>query len=217
MSSPDLIIASVLAQHTAEQSAIDAARAAEPVVTVTFTPNPIAPVKAKKIKASEAPKPTGVMLGLAGIVPGTLDAAAFMAAARKAGQRINDEGKPYFNMAEVRGDTIKAIAGYIGYDPRGDFGAQDIAARAQAMRDLKVTKVTAGPAVLRNASKSLNGFVSGLPDVKAKALANLRAQAEGIVETIAESTKAGDEGKVALERERLSHVRQQIRDMGFEE
>lgn len=213
-SSPDSIVASLLAQHNAEQTALDAQKAAEPKVTVTFSPNPLPRVKAKKVTApihhgSNIPSMTNMP------ERGSLDAAAFMAAVRSAGQRINDGGFPYTAPLEVRGDLIRAIHGYVGYDSRGDFGSQETAARGKAMRDLKIRKVTAGPEVLRNASKSLDGFVAGLPDHRAKALSNLLAQREVVVEAIATYTAAGADDKAALEAERLSHLRIQITAMGF--
>jgi hypothetical protein len=219
----DTAIAMLLLQHENEQAAINA-NARE--VTITRSLNPSPPKEKKQPKAKQAVS-TATLTYLNGLPQkGTLDAAGFMAAIKVAGRRLNDFGHPYTDQGQVRHDMIRAIASYIGYDPRGNFGAQDIAARAQAMRDLKVVKVTAGPPVLRNASKSIAGYVHGMPDTRAKALSNLRAQGEATLSSIIEHEKAAmdmsrsdnerrlSEGLAKLDRERLSHIHTDIRAMG---
>ena len=213
----DNALSLLLSQHTAEQSMIDAAHAAEPKVTVTFSPLPSPKIKAKKLPKAPTVTTTAAALGLYGIIAGTLDASGFMVAMRSAGKRLNESGFPYTAPLEVRGDLIKAIAGYVGYDPRADFGTQETAARAKAQRELSGCKVTAGPSTLRNASKSLDGFVAGLPNHHAKALANLLAQRASTVDAIAAASAAGDETRLALEQERLSHLRSQIEAMGYDD
>lgn len=231
-SSPVNIVAALLAQHASEQTAIDTARAAEPVVTITFSPNPPAKIKAKKVTA---PDNTGksAIPGIFGLPDkGSLDAAGFMAAYRTAGKRPNSQGVLIPVPSEKRTDVIKAIHGYfwtyqkigsqlvkvpVGYDARGNFGQQEQAALALAAKELGVSKVTAGKdrAEVKSAARSLAGFVAGVPDSRGKYLANLLAQREVIVEAIATYTAAQADDKVMLEEERLSHLNAQLEAMGY--
>jgi hypothetical protein len=214
----DSALSLLFAQHATEQSALDRAAAAAPKVTLSRAPNPSPKIKAKKIVQAEH-KP-GIP-GLALPMRGTLDASAYMAAVKVAGRRmgevdpISGVSLPYTDQGEVRNDLIKAIAAYIGFDPKGNFGAQDAAARAQAMRDLQIVKVTAGDRKAKaSAARSLAGYVAGMPDRSAVALANLQAQHAVTVEAIAHFVQADDKVREAVERERLSHIERQMADLG---
>lgn len=116
---------------------------------------------------------------------GTLDAKGFLLAMRNAGKRVNQETSAVFvDPREIRNDQIKAIHAfmyqetrqgrvYIGYDPKGEFGSQDQAARALAQRELR------GPVKVSEVVKpslSAAGYVAGMPEPSQKLLANLRAR-----------------------------------------
>ena len=163
MSNPaDNLIASLLSQHVAEQ---DHKAKTAPVVTFSMTPKPSAKPSVKRAPIHD-PKPlNGVTVGIAGVEKGSLDAAGFMLAIRNAGKRPNDKGIMVRHPDQERGDIIKAIHAYVGYDPRGNFGTQDQAARAKAQAELRPTS-NVGPSreEMRSASRSLAGYVAGMPD-----------------------------------------------------
>lgn len=221
----DTALAYLLLQHEQEQAAL-ASNVKTVTVTRSLNPTPTAPKKQPKAKVAISEATRTHMNGLP--AKGTLDAAGFMAAIKAAGRRFNDKGFPYTDHGQVREDTIKAIAAYIGYDPRGNFGAQDIAARAQAQKELGANKVKAFPEgkALRNASHSLGGYVSGIPDTQAKAIAHKRAQAENCLQAIIQHDSAAldmtrseaerrlSEGLAQLEREKLTHIHTDLRAMG---
>jgi hypothetical protein len=143
-----------------------------------------------------------------------------MSAIRSAGKRRNDQGVMTTAPMEVRGDMIKAIDAFIGYDIGGNFGSQDTNARMLAARLLNPVKDN-GPSreEQRSAARSLQGFVAGLPDNHAKHLANLRAQAEKATEALIECEKVGNEVGAAVERERLNGeagIYAQIKALGFD-
>jgi len=127
----------------------------------------------------------------------------------------------------VRNDLICAIHAYMGYDNRRDFGSQDIEARSQAQRELR--GVAPGPTLeeKRAASRSVGGFVAGLPDHKVRGLANLRAREVAAVEAMLDHEKVAHDSKrctadrllaqglADVERDRIAHIRADIAAMGF--
>lgn len=162
-------------------------------------------------------------------VKGTLDAASFMQAIRQAGRRVNDKGVSYTDQNEVRGDTIKAIAGFIGWNPRESFGSQEQNARAMASRMLsKRQDHGMTREELRSASRSLTGYVAGMPDRIARCVDNLKARAVTATEAMIQHEKDSQdmsrgtqarllsEGLAQVERERIEQIRADIRAMGFE-
>jgi hypothetical protein len=184
--SQDSTIALLLAQHATETAHREAHKV---VVTVTMSPNP-SPRKGKTAKVVAPPTPTTRSLGVSLPATGTLDAAGFMRAIRIAGQRTTPEGKTYTDPGQVRGDTIRAIAGYVGYDPRGSFGSQDTAARALASRTLS-GRVIGGMtrAEQRSAARSLEGYVAGMPNHRMAHLVSLQAQESHTAELIIDLKK----------------------------
>ena len=172
------------------------------------------PPKAKKSKAPihQVQQTKGMLRQ-----PTVESSTEFMAAIRNAGKRLNDKGVMTTAPMEVRGDIIKAIDAFVGYDIGGNFGSQDTNARMLAARLLNPVKDNSPTREeLRSAARSLQGFVAGLPDNHAKHLANLRAQAEKVTDALIECEKVGNEVGATVERERLSHIYSQIKSMGFE-
>ena len=171
--SADSAISLLLAQHAVESAHREAHKV---VVTVTMSPNP-SPRKGKTAKVVAPPIMSAKSLGVALPATGTHDAASFMRAIRTAGQRVNQDGKTYTDPGQVRGDTIQAIAGYVGYDPRGSFGSQDTAARAKASRELSGKKIGGMTlAEQKSAARSVTGYVHGMPNHTASYLLSLQAQ-----------------------------------------
>lgn len=141
----------------------------------------------------------------------TLDAKGFLLAMRNAGKRPNDKGVMVVHPNEVRNDQIKAIHAFVGYDNRRDFGSQDTEARAKAQRDLRGYQPV-GPSreEERAASRTLQGFVAGMPQPSQKLLANLRAREQSIAEAMidAKTEEERSAAKVAL-----AQVRQAIDEL----
>jgi hypothetical protein len=109
---------------------------------------------------------------------GTLDARGFMLAIRRATNRE---------------ESIQAIAGYVGYDRNGNFGAQELAARMKATNELKAAvKVVSSTTVqgTGNLAPVLVAYVAGIPDQVAKRIANLEGQERLIGESVADHEKA---------------------------
>lgn len=215
-------LAFLLSQHNSDLASREATKV-EVVVVRNAEP------KSKNAKGEQAapihdgPKVFGVTMP----ERNTLDAKGFLQACRDAGKRRNAEGKPIFDAREVRNDLICAIHAFVGYDNRRDFGSQDIEARAKAQRDLR--GVAPGPTreEKRAASRSVGGFVAGLPDHKVRALANLRAREVAAVEAMLDHEKAANDaqrstadrllsqGLADVERDRIAHIRADIAAMGF--
>lgn len=136
---------------------------------------------------------------------GTLDAKAFLLAMRDAGKRCTAEGKPFIDQREVRNDQIKAIHAFfyemrqgqkvhVGYNPTGDFGSQEQAARMLAQRELR-----GAPKVVEVAkpSRSVAGYVAGMPEPSQRILANLRAREQAACEAMLDAK---------TEQERSAHA-----------
>lgn len=139
------------------------------------------PPKAKGIKAKKvpthSPNPlTANAMGLVGVMVGTMDPKSFLIGMRK---------------APTRDEQVKLIHAYCGYDTRGDFGTQDIAARSKAQRELLPHKVDQGPTreEQRAASRSMTGFVAGMPDHQASQLSALQAREAETAEAIIDLEK----------------------------
>lgn len=224
----DTALAFLLASNVQEQAA--ACREKLTVVSVKVT---MAPKPSKVTHAKNEAAPIREKSGTPGMVMpdrGTLNAKDFLLAMRNAGTRVTPEGKRYIDQREVRNDQIKAIhafmyqetkAGkvYVGYDPKGEFGSQDTAARALAQRELRgAPRVSAETAP----SRTFGGYVAGMPDHKARTLANLQGREVAAVDAmLAHEKDAADmsrseyertlsQGLADAERERLSHIRRDI-------
>jgi len=137
-------------------------------------------------KAPVAKHKTGeAIFGLSLPEKGSLNAQQFMADIRSAGKRPNEHGIPVFHPLMVRDDTIKAIAGFLGYDTRASFAMQEMAARAEAMRQLGIARTNGKTRQEeRSALRSLQGFTAGACDQHAKRIANLKAQEIQLAEEI---------------------------------
>ena len=169
----------MLAKNLAEQAARDEAKVAQAakVEKLTAKAKKAAPIPHQTIAKAEptAPLPTA----------GTMDARTFLTAMLAAGRRKNDRGVVYTNQAEVRGDQIKAISAFIGYDLSLTHGEQEATARAKANRELTGRPIT-GPTreEQRQADRTLKGYVAGVADDTAKAETNVAARyALGLVGT----------------------------------
>lgn len=169
-------------------------------------------IKAKKVP-THSPNPlTASTMGLVGIEVGTLNPRDFLIGMRK---------------ASTRDEQVKLIHAYCGYDTRGDYGTQDMAARAKAQRELNPAKVVSGPTreEQRAASRSMVGYVQGMPDHQAAQLAALQAReaetAEAIIDLekklVAHPALMNDKA-TALELNRLrcllSNVQDNLRQFG---
>ena len=164
---------------------------------------------------------------------GTLDAAGFMKALHSAGMRetlVDYKGEQVKRMVrqpqEVRNDEIKAIAAYIGYNPREEFAGQHLAASNKANAELNPAKALRNFTTRneeRGALRSVAVYCSGLPDHKARALQNLLAREKEAVDAMIQHGKDADDqtrtlaertlstGLAEAERERLIHIREDIK------
>ncbi len=191
-----LALSFLIAQHNAEQ------KPAEPVARTVRTSSKAAPI----------PQPVKANVMTPGITlpaTGTLDARAFIVAMRK---------------ATDRNEQIKCIAAFVGYDAKGDFGSQEVAARAKAQRELSGAPIQ-GPtrAEVKAASRSMTGFVAGMPDNIQRKLADLQAREVAAVDAMLQHQKdakdpsrSEDErllssGLAEVERARLREIRGHIK------
>ena len=218
----DSAIALLIAQHAREQAHLDATRVTVKVVGSLDGSKP----KGKGLKAkrdreftsdgqrsADASKPAPPSL----ILPetGSLTAREFLLVLRTCGRRVSVHGTSFTDEREVRNDTIKAIAGYVGWDATRSFGSQDSEARTKAGREIAGNKRLGGLSVQesRSAARSLAGFTSaafGKPDLTAKHLANLNAQLVAATEAMCEYVRAGNTAGETVERMRLDTLHAEI-------
>ncbi len=117
--------------------------------------------------------------------------------------------------SEIRPDTIRAIAAFIGFDTTADFAPQDTAARQEAARQMGYARTNGVTYREERASnRLLPGVTFGACDQHAKRVADLHAQETAIVAAIIEADKAGDEGAAGLERGRLASVQADLAYIG---
>lgn len=144
-------------------------------------------------------------------IAGTVDASTFMQMMRTAGQRRNDKGRLFTDQSFVRNDQIKAIAAYIGYDNSKNFGPQEQAARAKANRELSGRPIQGQTIEEKRAvSRSLHGFVAGVPDMQAKTLADLRGRETFLTDSMIEAHKAGNRAEAERLFALLGNTRDEI-------
>lgn len=147
---------------------------------------------------------------------GTLDAAGFFSAIKRAGKRVNEHGVLTFVGKTLNGEDVvakdqrAAIAAYIGYNPFELLGSQLQRATAQANRELGITKLNGPmPKEVYRDMRSVQGTTFGMPDHTAKRLADLQAQHRTLVDTIGQleakvaqildlRNRAKREGKLAI-------------------
>ena len=215
--SPDSVIAALLAAHTSHQAAREAN-----AITITVTRN-AAPSErgtkgAKRVMGAKAPKPAAPsVFGVVMPEAKTLDALGYLAAVKVAGQRKDQDGKTFTDSREVRGDLIVALAAYIGYDRNRDFGLQDAFARSHANRVATGRKIdTSGPSRSeeRAANRALTGRVGGMPDYMAAKVGELRGRERHTVDSLIEAHNAGDVARVATLEALLSNVRDELKQIG---
>jgi hypothetical protein len=214
----DAAIAFLIAQHVQESA--QAFREQEStVVKVTMNPEPRKSAKPRKGEQAAPIHGKSTTPGITMPERNTLDAKGFLQAMRDAGKRPNDKGIMVVHPSEVRNDQIKAIHAYCGYDNRENFGAQDQAARAKAQRELR------GPQKVVEVAKpslSAGGYVAGMPDHKARKLADLQGREVAAVDAMLAHQKDADNphrspadrelsaGLAEVERERLTQIRADI-------
>lgn len=157
----------------------------EPRVEVDKGARDSKPIVGKRLKETDN---TGKKLvnGLSLPDAGSLDARSFLVAMRNAGRRKTEEGLSYIDQNEVRDDQIKAIAGYVGYDNRLDFGQQESQARRQAQRALKPQPIDRSEWRRNGTPRNPpHGVTFGMPDMLAARQANLEAQERLAAERLA--------------------------------
>ena len=131
--------------------------------------------------------------------------------------------------AKSRDQTIRAIAGFIGYNSADNFGSQEQSARMVAARMVSKRPIAAGPdrQMQRTADLSAKGFVSGLPDCLAKRLSDLQGREVVAAENMLAYQKASEDpslsedertlenGLAQVESERLSAIRSDMARLTF--
>lgn len=208
-------------------------------VIETVLPAAKAPKAAKAAKAAKAkrekdapiaPKLEALPANMPAI--GSLDAEGFMLAIRDAGcvfvERVNEVTGNVVTVkvrdeSKVRADMIRAIHAFVGYDPSGNFGAQESAARTKAKNTLRPDPIPAATAHRRGGASvapTVAGYVAGMPDHAARYRANLLAQQRLSENTLVDLLKLDAESAIevagvpmtvavaiALETERLDTIR----------
>lgn len=218
----DIVLNNMLAAAAkGNRSEQDQSRVALVKATVAAAkPEPKA-AKPRKVKASEElPASNGEKTVVAVPVPIDLEAKEFLALLRDAGKRVVD-GKRIYDQAEVRNDTIALIARYVGYDPNGSFASQELMARTKAIRETRKEPLPLGPSrsEVRRVNATLTGYVAGIPDPVQRRIDDLKGRERLTVEELIAFEKAAataatpndqERGiviaKTAVERERLSHI-----------
>jgi len=188
------------------------------LVSTYVTPaKPLPEPKAVKVKAPKATKigKVAIVAPKAAhiILPDPTDAymtdveraTRFLVACRNAGKRTI-EGRPVFQAAEERNDTIAAIAAYISYNVGGDFGVQLANAKRVALLAVQPRTV---PETIK-APSHVAGFVAGKPDDRAKYLATMAAQEKLAVEAVIDAVKAGDAQGEEIARAKLDVIRYEV-------
>ncbi len=145
-----------------------------------------------------------------------LDAKSFILAMRNAGKRwVEKDGvtRQVFDRNHERPDQIQAIASYCGYDNSRDFGSQQQAAMAQAQREMR------GPQPLgpsreeqRAATKSLAGFVHGMPAPQQRLVRDLQARAVSLAESRDKATSAIERSQFQV---MLDATNKALAELGF--
>jgi hypothetical protein len=206
-------LASALSFLLASDAAESAANAMPETVTAKVTATvskpraKSAPVEVVNVPSTNtAPAPVVVALP----AKGSLDAKGFILASRK---------------AKSRDEVIHAIAAFVGYDSKRDFGSQEMSAKLLAQRELSGKPVVAAP-FKRSIIPSTAGYVAGMPDHNRRALNDLlgreRLAAEtrdGLVAKAKDHSLPMAERKLAIglarvEQCRLDQIRADIKRFG---
>jgi hypothetical protein len=253
----NVALAFLVGQNASEQAVKDRIAALETenarlALERSKTAKPKVKKAGRPIHEKGNPSPMNTVHGIALPEQGTLDPAGFMQAMKDAGKRTVHmmsevvEGKTrHYTVPQatdtshivtrvehdkVRDDQIKAIAAFVGYDNRRNFGEQEAAARMLAQRKLGGIDYSKGLSreESHKADLSAKGFVAGLPAPVAAKLADLRGReviaADAMIgheKAAADENRTADErelsaGMVEVERERLKSIRSDIRALTFD-
>lgn len=194
-----------LAQALSFLLASDAAEAMARNVKPTVTVVAKVETTARKVRAKVEPTvpSTDKVEPLSMPLPekGSLDAKGFLVACRK---------------AKSRDEVICAIAGFVGYDARRDFGSQEMEAKLAAQRAMRPVAPLAAP-YQRTTVPSIAGFVAGMPDHRRRALHNLLAREQLAAEKLAEHSKLAADEKLSLAERALNDGLAQVEKARLEQ
>lgn len=162
---------------------------------------PKEPKAPKGTKQSEKPIASEVLPDHM-IAKGTYTGEQFLLAIRDAGKR-RFEGRIVFDASFVREDTIRAIGGYLGFDPLRPFGAQELECRQAAQRERVAVK---GERYHRTVTAPTTaGYVAGSYDNCAKRKSNLEAREVLVAAAIAGYHAVSDKASFAKAIEKHYH------------
>ena len=130
--------------------------------------------------------------------------------------------------AKTREERIGIITAYTGYDNAQNYGSQLLVAEMKAKKELRVGPIP-GPSreEQRSAWRSASGFVAGIPDNAQKQLNDLlgreKVAAEALIQHTKDSTdlkRSSDDrtlskGLADFEKDRLEHIRSDLKALGF--
>lgn len=164
---------------------------------------PKEPKAPKGAKQSEKQKPiASEVLPDHMVLPGTYTGEQFLLAIRDAGKR-RIEGRIVFDASFVREDTIRAIGGYLGFNPSRPFGAQELEGRQAAQRERVAVK---GARYSRTTiAPTTAGYVAGSYDNCAKRKSNLEARELLVAAAIAAYSTVKDKASFAKAIEKHYH------------
>jgi len=139
-----------------------------------------APKAPKHVDSVTVGKPSIATSASPMVAKGSMTAAEFQIASRDAGRRDRENAAGIIvsvvDPSLVRGDEIKAIAAFVGYDYREPHGTQLDCAKRAALRGIRgVTALPEGASV-HGASVTVGGLVAGMPDAQRKIVQDLVAR-----------------------------------------
>lgn len=103
--------------------------------------------------------------------------------------------------AKDRNESIQAIAGYVGYDPREEFGPQEYRAKAAAQLAMKGETKVSPDSGIRNVRNTVRGYVAGMPDLRAKRYADLMGRLNMAIDKAKEHRSLAGEALSDSERD----------------
>lgn len=109
-----------------------------------------------------------------------------------------------------RNETIKAIAGYVGYDNTLSFGAQESSARMQAKREMNPVIAASKP---YRSGCNVSGFVAGVPDHIARKKADLEARERHATNEMLFHDKEGRVALAAKYRGSITAIRKELSNL----
>src|SRR5208282_5631074 len=167
-------IAFLLAQHEATKHDLPESDETVKVLSVALVPTPSKRTVKRTVKRDAEEQAIAlrnnslppVIVPLPETRPMCIESATmFIRELRSVGRRRTEHGMWHTDSREVRQDTIRAIASFVGYNLAQSFGAQDATARGLANRMLSPHKVL-GPSrqeVIASAVQGGTIVVYGLP------------------------------------------------------